>query len=75
MKELLNIIVVNLVDNKEAIKINERQENDITILELSVSNEDVGKVIGKQGKIAKAIRTVLKSAASYENKKVIVKIV
>ena len=75
MKELLNIIVTNLVDNKAAIKINERQENDITILELSVSNEDVGKVIGKQGKIAKAIRTVLKSAASYENKKVIVKIV
>ncbi len=74
MKELLNVIVENLVDNKDAIKISERQENDVIILELSVSNDDVGKVIGKQGKIAKAIRTVIKSAASYENKKVILKI-
>lgn len=75
MKELLNVIVENLVDNKDAIKINERQENDVIILELSVSNNDVGKVIGKQGKIAKAIRTVIKSAASYKNKKVILKII
>ena len=74
MKELLNVIVENLVDNKDAIKISERQENDVIILELSVSNDDVGKVIGKQGKIAKAIRTVIKSAVSYENKKVILKI-
>ena len=74
MKELLNVIVENLVDNKDAIKISERQDNDVIILELSVSNDDVGKVIGKQGKIAKAIRTVIKSAASYENKKVILKI-
>lgn len=75
MKELLNVIVRNLVDNKDAITINEYTEDDVTVLELSVSNEDVGKVIGKQGKIAKAIRTVVKSAASYENKKVIVKII
>ena len=75
MKELLNVIVENLVDNKDAIKINERQENDVIILELSVSNNDVGKVIGKQGKIAKSIRTVIKSAASYKNKKVILKII
>lgn len=74
MKDLLNIIVKNLVDNKDDIKITQRQEGDIIVLELSVSNDDVGKVIGKQGKIAKAIRTVVKSAASYENKKVIVKI-
>ena len=74
MKQLLNVIVENLVDNKDAIKITERQEKDVIILELSVSNDDVGKVIGKQGKIAKAIRTVVKSAASYENKKVVVKI-
>ena len=74
MKELLNVIVENLVDNKEAIKISERQENDVIILELTVSNDDVGKVIGKQGKIAKAIRTVIKSAASHEDKKVVVKI-
>ncbi len=75
MKELLNVIVKNLVDNKDDIKINEYVENDVIILELTVSTDDVGKVIGKQGKIAKAIRTVIKSAASYENKKVIVKII
>lgn len=74
MKELLNVIVENLVDNKEAIKISERQENDVIILELTVSHDDVGKVIGKQGKIAKAIRTVIKSAASHKDKKVVVKI-
>lgn len=74
MKELLNVIVENLVDDKEAIKISERQENDVIILELTVSHDDVGKVIGKQGKIAKAIRTVIKSAASHEDKKVVVKI-
>lgn len=74
MKDLLNVIVKNLVDNKDAIKITQRQEDDVIILELSVCNDDVGKVIGKQGKIAKAIRTVVKSAASYENKKVVVKI-
>lgn len=74
MKELLEIIVKNLVDDKEAISINERQEDEITVLEVTVANQDVGKVIGKQGRIAKAIRTVIKSAASYENKKIIVKI-
>ncbi len=75
MKELLNVIVKNLVEDVDAIKITERTENDVIILELSVSDDDVGKVIGKQGKIAKAIRTVVKSAASYENKKVVVKII
>ncbi|MDE6357166.1 MAG: KH domain-containing protein, partial [Eubacteriales bacterium] len=57
MKDLLETIVKNLVDNVNAISINEIQEEDTTILELTVANEDVGKVIGKQGKIAKAIRT------------------
>ena len=74
MKDLLETIVKNLVDNVNAISINEIQEEDTTILELTVANEDVGKVIGKQGKIAKAIRTVVKAGASYENKKVVVKI-
>ncbi len=74
MKDLLETIVKNLVDNVNAISINEIQEEDTTVLELTVANEDVGKVIGKQGRIAKAIRTVIKAAASYENKKVVVKI-
>lgn len=75
MKDLLETIVKNLVDNVNDISINEIQEEDTTILELKVATEDVGKVIGKQGKIAKAIRTVVKAAASYENKKVVIKII
>lgn len=75
MSELLRVIVENLVDNKDCISINEHVEEDMIVLELTVSSDDVGKVIGKQGKIAKAIRTVVKSAASFNGKKVIVKII
>ncbi len=76
MKELLYTIVENLVDNKDAIDIIEKVDNDsdTIILELNVAETDVGKVIGKQGRIAKAIRTVVKSYASSQNKKVIIKI-
>ncbi len=74
MTELLRIIVENLVDNKDAINITESSEDGAILLHLTVDNEDVGKVIGKQGKIAKAIRTVVKSAASFKDEKVIIKI-
>lgn len=74
MKDLLETIVKNLVEDVNSISINEKLEDGTIILELTVANEDVGKVIGKQGKIAKAIRTVIKAAASYENKRVVVKI-
>lgn len=74
MKDLLETIVKNLVEDVNSISINEKLEDGTIILELTVANEDVGKVIGKQGKIAKAIRTVVKAAASYENKRVVVKI-
>ena len=69
MKELLEIIARHLVDNPDAVVVNERMDEDALILELSVAPEDIGKVIGKQGRIAKAIRTVVKAAASRENKK------
>ena len=74
MKDLLETIVKNLVEDVDSISINEKLEDGTIILELTVANEDVGKVIGKQGKIAKAIRTVIKAAAAYENKRVVVKI-
>ncbi len=74
MKDLLETIVKNLVEDVNSISINEKLEDGTIVLELTVANEDVGKVIGKQGKIAKAIRTVVKAAASYENKRVVVKI-
>lgn len=74
MKEVLKVIVDHLVDNTDKVHINESLEDDLVVLELTVADDDIGKVIGKQGRIAKAIRSVVKSCASYQNKKVIVKI-
>ncbi len=75
MKELLEILSKNLVDSPESVSVEERVDDDGTIiLELSVAEVDMGKVIGKQGRIAKAIRTVVKAAAIHADKKVVVKI-
>lgn len=74
MKELLEIIAKNLVDNPNEVSVNERMDEDVLVLELTVAQDDIGKVIGKQGRIAKAIRTFIKSAAAKDNKKVVVKI-
>ena len=70
MKELLEIIAKSLVSKPESVSVNEIVDGDIVTLELSVAEEDMGKVIGKQGKIAKAIRSVMKAAALKEEKKV-----
>ena len=76
MKQVLEIIAKALVDNPDEVKIKEIENEDSTItFELSVAESDMGKVIGKQGRIAKALRTVVKAAASRENKKVSVDIV
>lgn len=76
MKEVLEIIARALVDNPDQVNITEIDNEDSTItLELRVAESDMGKVIGKQGRIAKALRTVVKAAASRENKKVSVDIV
>ncbi len=74
MKELLEVIAKNLVDNPDKVSVSERQDGDALILELIVDGEDIGKVIGKQGRIAKSIRAVVKAAAVREDKKVVVKI-
>ncbi len=74
MKELLEVIAKNLVDNPDKVVVNERMDDDALILELTVDGEDIGKVIGKQGRIAKSIRSVIKAAATREDKKVVVKI-
>ena len=74
MKELVEIIAKALVEKPEEVSVNELIDGDAVILELKVAQEDMGKVIGKQGRIAKAIRTVVKAAASKEDKKVIVEI-
>lgn len=74
MKELVEVIAKALVDDPESVVVNEREEKKTTVLEVRVAESDVGKVIGKQGRIAKAIRSVVKAAAAKEDKKVIVDI-
>ena len=74
MVELVSAIAKSLVEHPEAVEVSESQSNGTTIIQLRVASEDMGKVIGKQGRIAKAIRSVVKVAASKEDKKVIVDI-
>ncbi len=75
MKELLEVIVRNLVDYPDKVSVSQSENERSILLELRVAPEDMGKVIGKQGRIAKAIRTVVKAAAVHEDKKIIVEIV
>lgn len=74
MKEIVEIIAKELVDFPEQVVVTEKETEKSLILELKVADSDMGKVIGKQGRIAKAIRGVVKAAASKEEKKVIVDI-
>ena len=74
MKELLEVIAKSLVTNPDLVSVNEIIDGDNIVLELSVGEDDMGKVIGRQGRIAKAIRAVMKAAALKENKKVSVEI-
>ncbi len=75
VKELLEVIAKNLVDHQEQVSVREVDGEHSLILELKVAPEDMGKVIGKQGKIARSIRTVVKAAAVREDKKIVVEIV
>ncbi|MGM0651435.1 MAG: KH domain-containing protein [Bacillota bacterium] len=75
MKQLLEHIAKALVDEPERVEIKEIERERLIILEMRVAPEDMGKVIGKQGRIAKAVRTVINAAAIKENKRVVVEIV
>ena len=75
MKELLLYMAKNLVDDPEAVTVNEIKEDDGTVLELRVASADMGKVIGRQGRIAKEIRTIIKTVAMRAGEKVTVEIV
>ena len=75
MKELVEVIAKSLVDHPEQVEVFETSKDDAIYVELKVAQEDMGKVIGKQGRIAKSIRAVMKAAASRDNKRVIVEIV
>jgi len=74
MKELVEVIAKSLVDHPEEVVVTEREGDRALIVELSVAKSDMGKVIGRKGRIAKAIRAVVKAAAMREDKKVIVEI-
>lgn len=75
MKELVEVIAKSLVDHPEGVRVEEKQQDRQVTLELRVDEDDMGKVIGRQGRIAKAMRTVVKAAATRENKKVSVDII
>ena len=75
MKGLVEAIAKSLVDNPDAVEVTEQTEKQVTIVTLKVAADDMGKVIGKQGRIAKAIRAVVKAASTREDVKVDVEIV
>lgn len=71
MEDILEVVIKNLVDNQEEVSINERTNDDKSICyEIKVAKNDMGKVIGKQGKMAKSIRTIMKAIAIKEHKRV-----
>ena len=70
MKDILEVVIKNLVDNVDAVSITEKLDAKSVCYEVKVAKEDMGKVIGKQGKMAKAIRSIMKAIATREHKKV-----
>ncbi len=75
MKDLVEVIAKSLVEKPDEVTVTQREEENAIVVELKVAQSDMGKVIGKQGRIAKAIRSVVKAASAKESKKVIVDIV
>lgn len=75
MKEVLEIMIQNLVEDKDAVEIKETNNEKSILLEVKVAEKDMGKVIGKQGKLARSIRTVIKAVAGKEHKKVSVEFI
>ena len=75
MKDLLESIVRSLVNDPEAVSVERYDQGDLVVLELRVAPEDMGKVIGKQGRIAQAIRSIMKARAARDGRRVDVKII
>jgi predicted RNA-binding protein YlqC (UPF0109 family) len=75
VKELLEFLARSLVDNPDAVRVEQTEDDDMVVLRLSVAKEDIGKVIGKQGRIARALRTVVKASAVKDGKQATVEIV
>jgi uncharacterized protein len=75
MKELVQFLAEQLVNNPTAVEVKETQGDTASVLELRVAKEDLGRVIGKQGRTAKSIRTILNAVASRTNRKVVLEII
>lgn len=75
MRELVEYIARNLVSDPEAVQVTEKEKEDVFVLEVTVAPEDMGRIIGKQGRIAKAIRTVVKAGSLRSPKKYIIEII
>jgi predicted RNA-binding protein YlqC (UPF0109 family) len=75
VKELIEVIAKSLVKNPDQVNVTATTDKGVTVYELRVAPEDMGKVIGKQGRIAKAMRTVVKAAATRTNERIMVEIV
>lgn len=72
MKQILETILKNIVENQDAVSINEKEEADKIIFEVKVDDKDMGRVIGKQGKVANSIRTLMKALGAKDKRKVVV---
>ncbi len=75
MKEVLETIICNLVDNKDSVQIKELDGEKSVVFEVKVAKEDMGKIIGKQGKLAKSIRTLMKAVAGREQKRITIEFI
>lgn len=75
MKELVEYLARQLVSNPDAVEVKETQGDTASVLELKVAKDDLGRIIGKQGRTAKSIRTILNAAASRTNRKVVLEII
>ena len=75
MKDFIDYLAKSLVDNPDAVEVKETQGEAASVLELRVAKEDLGRIIGKQGRTAKSLRTILNAAASRVNRKVVLQIV
>ena len=75
MEELVRFIVNELVDNKEAFEVKSQVEDGITVINIYAEKEEIGKIIGKQGRIAKSIRTIVKAGSGKDSRKVSVEII
>ena len=75
MKELVQYLAKSLVNNPDAVEITESENDGTAVIELKVAKEDLGRIIGRQGRTAKSIRTLLNAAASRDNRRVVLEIV